>query len=176
MMPDDVYHIKIKNGHNKRLRFWFAPVSDKIMNARADWLDDAELSCDNISTKELVYPFIKKHFPGEFKWRNELNLMPFENALAMAREMRRVSKLMKRNFTDPRLASYKRRITIDLLVSEQEYEERFANASERQKRAAVADHIGVVTEFYTAIADYIEDTVEEYEPKGFHSIAIYAPH
>ena len=175
-MADGTYHIRIKNGHSKRLRFWFAPVSDKIMNARADWLDDAELSCDNICAKELVYPFIKKHFPGEFKWRNELNLMPFENALAMAREMRRVSKLLRRNYNDPRLNSYKRRFSIDLLVSEQEYEERYANASAREKKAAVEEHIDVVIEFYTVIADYIEDTAEEYAPKDFNAIAIYAPH
>ena len=84
------YRIRIRRGHNRKLRFWFAPVSEKIMNADADWIEEAELSCDNLATKQLFFPFIEKYYPGEFEWRNELNLMPFENVRAMTREVRKV--------------------------------------------------------------------------------------
>ena len=89
-MAEDRYRIRVRRGHHKKLRFWFAPVSEKIMNADADWLSDAELSCDNLPTKQLFYPFIKKYYPGEFLWKNELNLMPFDNVRAMTREVRKV--------------------------------------------------------------------------------------
>ncbi|MDO4620726.1 MAG: hypothetical protein Q4B09_08910 [Lachnospiraceae bacterium] len=175
-MSDETYHIRVRRGHHKRLRFWFAPVDDKIMNARADWLDDAELSCDNICAKEMLYPLIRKHFPGEFQWRTELNLMPFENALKMAKELKNVAKLLKRNYDDPRLTAYKKHFSIDLLVNADEYEEKYAHATTLAKKQAVEERVDLIVEFYRTVADYLEKTVAEYEPKGFHSFAIYAPH
>ena len=176
-MPNDQqYHIRVRRGHHQRLRFWFAPVDDRIMNARADWLDDAELSCDNLCTKELFYPFIRKYYPGKFEWKNELNLMPIDSVLAMTNECRHVAKLLKKNYHDPRLKAYKRHYSIDLLVTEDEYERLYANAPAAAKEKAVEDHADVIIEFYKTVCDYLEETVKEYAPKGFHSIAIYAPH
>ncbi len=175
-MSDDHYHIRVKKGHHKRLRFWFAPVSPKIMNADADWLEDAELSCDNICTKELFYPFIQKYFPGDFQWRNEINLMPFANVLEMTEEVRKVSALMRKNYNDPRLRRYKKNFAIDLLVNAEEYEEKYMDAPESVRFAAIEEHKDVIIEFYDKICDYLEETVKTYKPKGFDAIAICAPH
>ncbi len=175
-MSEEHYHIRVKRGHQRRLRFWFAPVSPAIMNADADWLDDAELSCDNICTKELFYPFIEKHFPKEFKWRNELNLMPFANVLDMTTEVRKVCAAMKKNYHNPKLARYKKNFAIDLLVNAEEYEIHYLDASESEREAAIEEHKDVIIEFYTKICDYLEETVKEYKPQGFDAIAIYAPH
>ena len=49
-MTEERYRIRMKRGHHKKLRFWFCPVNEKIMNADADWLEDAELSCEHRAT------------------------------------------------------------------------------------------------------------------------------
>ncbi len=175
-MADGAYRIRMKRGHSKRLRFWFCPVNDKIMNADQDWPEEAELSCDHLCTKQLFYPFIKKYYPGEFQWKNELNLMPFDNVRAMIREVRKVTKLMKRNFNDPRLRPYKKRIEIDLLVDSDEYEEKYMTASDLVRRQAVEEHAGVVIEFYTRLCDWLEKSMDRYEPQGYKYMAIFAPH
>ena len=175
-MSDKTYHIKMKRGHHKRLRFWFCPVNDKIMNADQDWPEEAELSCDNICTKELFFPFIRKYYPGEFLWKNELNLMPFEDVRAMIKEVRKVARLMKRNFSDPRLKKYIRNIDIDLLVDSEEYEEKYMNASDPARRRAVEEHADVIIEFYNRLCDWLEKSMDRYEPEGWSYMAIFAPH
>lgn len=175
-MSEDRYHIRMKKGHNRRLRFWFCPVNDKIMNADQDWPEEAELSCDNICTRTLFFPFIRKYYPGEFEWKNELNLMPFDNVRAMIREVRKVARVMKRNFNDPRLKKYTRNIDIDLLVDSEEYEEKYMSAPDSVRRQAVEEHADVVIEFYTRLTDWLEKTMDQYEPEGYQYMAIFAPH
>ncbi len=175
-MPEESYHIRVRKGHQRRLRFWFAPISQAILDADADWLEDEELSCDNICTHELFYPFIEKHFPGEFKWRNEINIMPFSNVHDMVKEVRSVTESLEKDYRNPRLAPYKKNFAIDLLVNGEEYDEKYATASESEKMAAVESHKGVITEFYTKICDYLDEMCSTYEPKEFLGIAICAPH
>ena len=175
-MGEDHYHIRVKKGHVKRLRFWFAPISQKILDADADWLEEEELSCDNICTRELFYPILKKHFPGEFQWHNEINVMPFKNVRGLIRETRAVCHALEYNYDDPRLRSYKRTFAIDLLVNAEEYDEKYATASESEKKKAVEEHKDVLIEYYSAICDYLDDICSRYEPKGFLGIAICAPH
>ena len=175
-MAEDRYRIRVRRGHHKKLRFWFAPVSEKIMSADADWLSDAELSCDNLPTKQLFYPFIKKYFPGEFLWKNELNLMPFDNVRAMTREVRKVVKLMRKNYADPRLARYKRHFSIDLIVDPEEYEEKYVEASDFVRDRAVEENKEVICEFYLTLCNWLDKTMDHYEPLGFHDMAIFAPH
>ncbi len=175
-MAEKHYHIRVRKGHQRRLRFWFAPVSPKIMNADADWLEDAELSCDNICTKELFYPFIEKHFPGEFKWKNEINLMPFANVLEMTEEVRKVAGLLEKNYNDPRLRKYKQNFAIDLLVNAEEYDEKYVDATEAECLKGIEEHKDVIIEFYLKICDYLEETINTYKPQGFDAIAICAPH
>ena len=170
------YRIRMKKGHNIRLRFWFCPVNDKIMKANQDWDEDTELSCDNICTKEMFYPFIEKYFPGDFKWRNELNLMPFDNVRAMTNEVRRVIKLMSANFKDPRIAKYTENIDIDLLVDSEEYEELYLSAPDRVRRKAVEEHANVIIDFYTRLCDWLEKSMDRFEPLGYRYMAIFAPH
>ena len=175
-MAEQRYRIRVRRGHNKKLRFWFAPVSEKIMNADADWLEDAELSCDNLATKQLFFPFIKKYYPGEFLWRNELNLMPFENVRAMTREVRKVVKLMRKNYSDPRLMRYKRFFSIDLIVDSDEFEEKYMDAPEYVREKAIEENKEVICEFYLTLSNWLDKTMDKYEPMGFTAIAIFAPH
>ena len=170
------YRIRVRRGHNRKLRFWFAPVSDKIMNADADWLEDAELSCDNLAAKQLFFPFIQKYYPGEFEWRNELNLMPFENVRAMTKEVRKVVKLMRKNYADPRLARYKRHFSIDLVVDSEEYEEKYAEAPDFVREKGIEENKEVICEFYLTLSNWLDKTMDKYEPLGFRHIAIFAPH
>lgn len=175
-MAEERYHIRMKRGHNRRLRFWFCPVNDKIMNADQDWPEEAELSCDSICTRELFFPFIKKYYPGEFLWKNELNLMPFDQVRAMIKEVRKYARLMKRNWNDPRLRKITKRIDIDLLVDSEEYEEKYMNAPDVVRRRAVEENADVVIEFYTRLCDWLEKTMDHYEPAGYNNMAIFAPH
>ena len=175
-MSEGQFQIRMRNGHSKKLRFWFAPVSDKIMNADADWEEQAELSCSYIHTRRMVFPIIRKFYPGEFLWKNELNLMPFENAARLAKQLRKVARLLKKNYHDPRLNSYRKLYHIELLVSPEEYEELYANASSFVKEQGVEENIDVVIDFYLKLAAWIENTIAEYEPRGFNAIAISAPH
>jgi len=174
-MANSGYRIRMKRGHSRRLRFWFAPVSERIMNADADWLEDAELSVDSICCKELFFPFIEKYLPDKFLWHNELNLMPFGNVLDMVKEVRRVASMMKKNYNDPRLLPYKSHIALDLLMSSEEYEARYSASPEAEKQRAIEEHIGVAIEFYERLCKWLEDTVRRYEPLGFNAIAIFAP-
>ena len=174
-MAENGYRIRMKRGHSRRLRFWFAPVSEKIMNADADWIEEAELSVDSIACKELFFPFIEKYLPGEFQWRNELNLMPFGNVRDMTKEVKKVAAMMKKNFNDPKLAPYRAWISLDLLMSAEDYEEQYAGASEAEKRLAIAGHSDVVVEFYERLCRWLDSTADRYEPLGFNAIAIFAP-
>lgn len=175
-MADEQFQIRIKKGYSKKLRFHFAPVSDAIMKADADWLTEAEISCSFIHTRKLVYPFIKKYFPGKFVFEDELNLMPFEDAERMARQLRKVARLLEKDYMNPRLASYKKLFSIELLVSPDEYEERYEDASSFVREQGIRENISVVTTFYRRLSSWILETIEEYGPKGCNAIAIWAPH
>lgn len=175
-MSEDRYRIRIRRGHHRKLRFWFCPVNDKIMNADADWPEDAELSCDNLATRQFFFPFIKKYYPGEFLWRNELNLMPFENVRAMTKEVRKVVKLMRKNYSDPRLARYKKHFALDLIVDPDEYEEKYLDLPESAKARAIEENKEVICEFYLTLANWLDKTMDKYEPAGYHSMAVFAPH
>ncbi len=175
-MSEDTFHIPIRKGHHKKLRFWFAPISQAIMDADADWLENEELSCDNICTRELFYPFIEKFFPGEFKWRNEINIMPFDRIHGMIEEVRKVVKTLTKDYYDPTLLPYKQGFAIDLLVSPEEYDEKYVDAPDSITRTAIEDHKSVIIDFYTGIADYLDEICDRYEPEGFLGVAICAPH
>ncbi|MBQ6386812.1 MAG: hypothetical protein IJJ38_11680 [Lachnospiraceae bacterium] len=174
-MADVHYRIRMKNGHSRKLRFWFAPVSPAIMNADADWEEEAELSVSYPHARRMVYPLIRKYYPGEFLWENELNLMPFENAARLASYMKKLAKLLRRNYNDPRLAPYRKLFRIELLVSPSEYEETYAEAPEYVREKGIEENIDTAVDFYLRLAAWIEQTIREYEPKGFDAIAISAP-
>ena len=176
VMAGEHYVIRMRKGHSSKLRFWFAPVSDTIMNADADWEEEAELSCNYVHTRRLVFPIIRKFYPGEFLWHNELNLMPFEDALKLSKQLRKIARLLRKNYDDPRLASYKKLFRIELLVSSEEYEEKYEGKPDYICEAGIRENIDVVTEFYLKLAAWIETTINEYEPLGFNAIAISAPH
>ena len=174
-MAEEQYQIRMRNGYHKKLRFHFAPVSPAIMNADADWLYDGELAVSYLHTRKLVYPFIKKYYPGEFHWNDELNPMPFENAQKMAKQLRKVARLLEDDYLNPRLKSYRKLFSIDLLVSKEEYDEKYDDAPSYVKEQAVQEHIGVATQFYRKLASWILTTIEVYEPEGCDAIAIWAP-
>ena len=50
------------------------------------------------------------------------------------------------------------------------------NAPDAVRRQAVEEHAGVVIEFYTRLCDWLEKTMDQYEPEGYHNMAIFAPH
>ena len=167
-MTEERYRIRMKRGHHKKLRFWFCPVNEKIMNADADWLEDAELSCEHRATRQLFYPFIKKYFPGEFLWKNELNLMPFENVRAMTKEVRKVVKLMRRNYADPRLARYKKFFSIDVLVDTETFEEKYIDQPDYVRDQAVLSRYG---DFCASLIGSSAFTVQDFEKQLHHSAA-----
>ncbi len=167
--------IRASRGHVKNLRFWFAPVSEAILNADADWLEDEELSCDNLCMHELFMPFIRRFFKGTFRWRNEINLMKFKDVRKMTAEIRRISDLLESDYDHPDLTYYKKNYSIDLLVSREEYARTYLEASDAARQAAVREHVGVITAFYLTIADYLDEMTDRYKPLGFHAIAICAP-
>lgn len=175
-MADSEYSIRVKRGHHSRLRFWFDPMNQKILDGDADLIYPDELSCDNICTHELFYPFIEKHFPGKFLFRNELNLMPLANVKEMVSEVRScIDVLNAGDFDSPLLDIVREGIAIDLLVPEEEYDEKYFEASTQERQAAVLEHLDVVSAFYTKICDYLDEMLEKYEPQGFEYIAISAP-
>lgn len=176
MAREDGYRIRMKRGHSRKLRFWFCPVNDKIMNADQDWDEDSELSCDNICTKELFFHFIKKYYPGEFLWKNELNLMPFDNVRAMINEVRKVTRALGKNYHNPKLKKYKKNFDIDLLVDSAEYEEKYMSATDSERQRAVEEHVDVIIEFYTRLCNWLEKSMDKYEPLGYNNMAIFAPH
>ena len=64
---------------------------------------------------------------------------------------------------------------VDLLVPEDEYMENYYGRPQRIQVQGVIDHLHVISEFYQTIADYLDEMVDKYEPKGFKYIAISAP-
>lgn len=175
-MPEKTFQIRVRRGHVRRLRFGFCPVNEKIMNADADWPENEELCCDTICTRELFFPFIEKYYKGKFKFRNELNVMPFGDVAAMSAEVRRVQKMLKDNYSDPYLDQYKKNFAIDLLVDGDEYDQKYLEASDAEKEKGVEEHVDVICTFYGKICDYLEDEVKRLSPKGFNAMAIWAPH
>ena len=174
-MEEPQYRIRTKRGHSSRLRFWFDPVSKDILNGDADLIYPDELSCDNICMHDLFFPFIEKNFPGRFLFKNELNLMPFENVRNMSEDIRRISSLLLTDYENPVLKRIKLGYSINLLVSEDVYEEKYRDLSPEQEYSAVKNHIRVITDFYKTIADYLDEMISKYGPKGFSAIAISAP-
>ncbi|MEE8826899.1 MAG: hypothetical protein SOH48_07910 [Eubacteriales bacterium] len=174
-MADTQFHIAVKRGHSRKLRFGFCPVSPKIMNADRDWPEKEELCCDTLCGQELLYPFIRRYFHGKFRWKNELNLMPFSDVTDMCREMRRVIGVLKTDPESPSIRPYTGGFAIDLLVSPEDYDEHFVDASASEKYRAIMSRIGVITEFYETVCGYLEDAVAKFEPKGYTAIAIWSP-
>lgn len=175
-MATGEYRIRVKRGHSKRLRFWFDPMSDAIWNGDADLILEDELSCDNICTHELFFPIIERFFPGEFLWRNELNLMPMEDVKDMIDEIRDLIEILDAgDIRNKRLNYLRAGYAVDLLVPEDEYEERYYGRPRSVQVQGVIDHLYVISDFYQTIADYLDEMVDKYEPKGFKYIAISAP-
>lgn len=175
-MSASEYRIRVKRGHHARLRFWFDPISDDIWNGDADLILEDELSCDNICTHELFFPIIKRFFPGEFLWRNELNLMPMEDVKDMIDEIRDLIEILDAgDIRNKRLNYLRGGFAVDLLVPEDEYEENYYGRPQRIQNQGVIDHLYVISDFYQTIADYLDEMVDKYEPQGFKYIAISAP-
>ena len=53
--------------------------------------------------------------------------------------------------------------------------ENYYGRPQRIQVQGVIDHLYVISEFYQTIADYLDEMVDKYEPKGFKYIAISAP-
>lgn len=180
-MPEEVkpkrrsYHIPIQIGHSARLRFRIAPVNKAIMNGDADWLNEEELCADNISSRELLFPFIDQYFPGKFLFKNELNLMPFSNAHQMAASLENTAYLLQTDYKNPKLDPLRSHFALDLLISSEEYEASYVLASTVEKEAAVSANIGVVIDYYRRIARFLNDEIKKYEPLDYHSFAISSP-
>ncbi len=175
-MSDSEFRIRAKRGHHSRLRFWFDPMNQKILDGDADLIYPDELSCDNICTHELFLPFIEKFFPGKFLFRSELNLMPMSNVKEMVEEVRACIDLIDQgDMENPRLNIVRDGFAIDLLVPEEEYDEKWFDASPEEVKDAIYERRNVITAFYTKICDYLDEMVNKYEPQGFEYIAISAP-
>lgn len=175
-MADSEYKIRVKRGHHSRLRFWFDPMSQQILDGDADIIYPDELSCDKLYAKDFVFPFIEKFFPGEFLFRNELNLMPFENVRETVAEMRAcIALLDSGDFDNPRLNPVRDAFTLDNLVSGEEYDEKYFDFSSAEKHEIMLEHLNVISEFYKTICDYLDEMLDKYEPKGFEYIAISTP-
>lgn len=175
-MSDSEYRIRVKRGHHSRLRFWFDPMSQKILDGDADLIYPDELSCDKICAHDLFFPFIEKHFPGEFLYRNELNLMPMKNVREMVAEVRACIELIDQGDLDnPRLNIVRDGFAIDLLVPEEEYNEKYVEASTAEIKEGIRENRHVISAFYKEICDYLDDMVDKYEPKDFDYIAISTP-
>ena len=174
-MENEEYQIPMQVGHSRRLRFRLAPVSKKIMNADADWLDDAELCIDNITAHELLLPYIEMFFTDAFQFHNELNLMPFSAAGRMADEIRADVMKMKKDFDDPSLDRIRPHIALDLIVPPEVYSSNYVLASAFEKNEAVRKHLKTVTDFYGKVTDWIDQSIKKYEPLDFHDFAVTAP-
>ncbi len=173
---EDRYQIPVKRGHDKSLRFWFDPMSQKIWDGYADLIYRDELSVDNNAAHQLLLPFILEHYEGKFLYRNELNLLPLDKVEPLAGDLRKAARALKRkDLQNPALALVAANITIDLLVPEEEYNEKYLSGSPLEKRRAVRENLPVAAEFYETVAAYLEEMLRRYKPKGFTSIAISAP-
>ena len=151
-------------------------MNQKILDGDADLIYPDELSCDNICTHELFLPFIEKFFPGKFLFRSELNLMPMSNVKEMVEEVRACIDLIDQgDMENPRLIIVRDGFAIDLLVPEEEYDEKWFDASPEEVKDAIYERRNVITAFYTKICDYLDEMVNKYEPQGFEYIAISAP-
>ena len=170
------YRIPTKRGHDKHLRFWFDPMSQKIWDGYADLIYRDELSVDNNAAHMLLLPYIQERFEGRFLFRNELNLLPLDRAELLAEDFRKAARALKRkDMQNPVLQPVAENITIDLLVPEEEYNDKYLSGSPLEKRRAVRENLPVAAEFYDTVAAYLEEMIRRYRPKGFTSIAISAP-
>ena len=101
--------------------------------------------------------------------------MPFADVSEMCREMRRVIEVLKTDPESPSIEPYTKGFAIDLLMSPEEYDAHFVEASASEKYKAIMDRIGVITEFYETVCGYRENAVAEFEPKGYTAVAIWSP-
>ena len=83
---------------------------------------------------------------------------------------------MRKNYADPRLLRYKRHFSIDLIVDSDEYEEKYVEAPDFVKEKAIEENREVICEFYLTLCNWLDKTMDKYEPMGFHAMAIFAPH
>ena len=131
-MSDSEYQIRVKRGHHSRLRFWFDPMNDKILNGDADLIYPDELSCDKLISHDLFLPFVVKYFPGEFLFKTELNLMPLNNVKEMVKEVRAcIALLEEEDLDNPRLDLIREGLTLENLVSNDEYDEKYEALEEK---------------------------------------------
>ena len=65
---------------------------------------------------------------------------------------------------------------IDLIVDPEEYEEKYVEASDFVRDRAVEENKEVICEFYLTLCNWLDKTMDHYEPLGFHDMAIFAPH
>ncbi|MCR5295035.1 MAG: hypothetical protein K6E30_07695 [Lachnospiraceae bacterium] len=172
-MAEAEYHIQIRRGHSVRLRFWFDPISERILRGRDDLPIKDELSCDAHIAIRLLLPVISRFFKDKFYFHNELNLMYFNDVRKLIDELRNLSYCLElREFDKVSMGFLEDRLSIEMLVPEDVYEERYKNASPEEQREAVISHLPVLGEFYRNIADYLAAMIDKYEKKGFEWIAI----
>ena len=175
-MSDSEYQIRVKRGHHSRLRFWFDPMNQKILDGDADLIYPDELSCDKLIAHDLFLPFVLQYFPGEFLYKTELNLMPFDNVKEMVREVRACIALLDEGDLDnPRLDVIREGLTLENLVSNEEYDEKYMDSTSAEKDKAIREHLDVASAFFTKICDYLDEMIDKYEPQGFDYIAISTP-
>ena len=175
-MAEVEYHIPVRRGHSARLRFWFDPISDEILEGNADLPIKDELSCDNPASHRLLLPLISRNFEGVFYYKNELNLVPMKDIARLIADLLTCAELLENgSWSDPVLREVRQNATIELLVPEDVYTEQYETASRSERSAAVASHLDVITEFYRTVAGYLEEMTAKYGKKGFRWIAISTP-
>ena len=102
--------------------------------------------------------------------------MPMEDVKDMIDEIRDLIDILDAgDIKNKRLNYLREGYAVDLLVPEDEYMENYYGRPQRIQVQGVIDHLYVISEFYQTIADYLEEMVEKYEPKGFKYIAISSP-
>ena len=173
-MAKSHYSIPAEIGFTKELTFRLAPVSKAIMNADADWVYDDELCLDTEAASVLLRPFIDEYLKKPFKARDEINIMGFARVRELISALRETSALLEQHFDDPAMKAFEQYIPLTIILPP---EERMTaeTASKADQRRILKKNIGTVTEFYSIVADHLDDVMDRYGKKGFRYIAITSP-
>jgi len=168
------YSIPAEIGYTKELTFRLAPVSKTIMNADADWIYDDELCLDNDAANALLMPFLEEYLKRPFKARDEINIMGFSRVKELISALRETAAMLEQHYDDPAMRAFEQYIPLEVVLPPDERD--LAATATRSERAKILKkNIGTVIEFYSLIADHLEDIIDRYGKKGFRHIAITSP-
>ncbi len=175
-MAEAEYHIPVRRGHSARLRFWFDPISEEIMEGNADLPIKDELSCESHAAHRLLLPLINRNFDGVIYFKNELNLITMPEIAKLTADLNSCADLLEEgSWSDPLLRDVRQSASIEVLVPEDVYNESYEMASRSERAEAVETHLHVIAEFYREVANYLAEMTEKYGKKGFKWIAVSTP-